>query len=99
MNPNQKNQGAATEAPAPPTTPTKPASTLTDVNGRLELVNPTIEFAGYVFIDATDSRTQTKKHSPSRAYVEDGVLVIEECGIAMPMAMVALIRFGKKVST
>lgn len=90
-----------TQAPAQPVTPTKdeptvaPPSSVTFKDGRIELVRPVLELMGHVFVDPSDHRTQSKKLEPQRAYIADGLVVIEEWGIWFPVGNVSIGRKAK----
>jgi hypothetical protein len=66
---------------------------------RIDYVKPTIFLMGDEFIDLADYRTQSKKWTPDRAFVTQGMLVIEEYGISLPASYVKAIRVAKKAVT
>lgn len=86
------------QVPAAPIEEPKPApaaSSVTFKDGRIELVRPLIELSGHIFVDPSDSSTQVRKLTPDRAFIADGVVVIEEYGIWFPLSNVTIGRKTK----
>lgn len=80
---------------APAEAPKPAASSVAFKDGRIELVRPLIELSGHIFVDPSDSSTQVRKLTPDRAFIADGVVVIEEYGIWFPLSNVTIGRKTK----
>lgn len=82
---------AITEPPVVPA----PSPWLTVTGARIDLVRPQLEWQGNVFHVDGDVSTQKKKHIPERAYIVNGIIVIEELGIWFPLNQVFIGRKTK----
>lgn len=92
--PSEFQRPASEQTPVAP--PPKPAPWLTVTPDRVDLVSPHIWLQGYLVIrDANGGMSQVKELTPSRAFIAEGALVIEEMDLVMPLASVQTIRKEK----